>query len=94
MDPAAQKDLAETSLDSKPMFGPHILTEALRVLNIIVGMVFTHRAVVVMTKARGEEGGAALGFRYRTCQSRSSFGHISGYPENLWPIILPLYPFF
>ena len=94
MTPDAQREQAETSLASNTRFGPHNMTAVLRLLEIIVGVIFSHSPDGVMKRDRSMEGVELLALRWRTRQSRSAFGHRSGSLESLWPILLPLTPFF
>ena len=52
--------------------------EALRVLEIIVGIMFSRCPVGIMTRDRLVEGDKLLVLRWRMCQSRANSGHISG----------------
>ena len=70
------------------------MTAVLRVLEIIVRIIFPHLSVGVMTRAREMEGDALLSLRWRMCQIREDFGHMSRQPENLWPIFSLLTTFF
>ena len=93
MAPAAQRYHVEIILDSNPSSGLQNLTAVLRVLEIIVGVMFSHRPVGVITGDRGVEEGALLALRWRALQCMADFGNIGGYPEALWPILLPLTTF-
>ena len=53
------RDQAETSLASKPRFGPQKLTSVLRFLEIIVAVVLFHCPIGVMT----QDGGGGSGCR-------------------------------
>ena len=48
------------------MFEPQILTEVLRVLEIIVGVMFFYHIIDVMTQARRVEEVVELSYRWRT----------------------------
>ena len=70
------------------------MTEILRVLDILVGVMFFHLPVGVMAWDRGVEGSTPLALRWRIRQSRAALGGSSGSPEAFWPIFSPLTPFF
>ena len=53
MAPVAQRDQSETSLDSNTSFGLHNLMVVLRVLEIMVGVMFFHIPVGIMTRSGG-----------------------------------------
>ena len=87
------RDQAETSLASKPRFGPQKLTLVLRFLEIIVAVVLFHCPIGVMTQDGGVEVGAEFLCRWRMRLRRSTFGHRSGSPDTLWPILFTHTPF-
>ena len=91
---AAQGDQAEISLDSNPRFWPQNLTVVLRVLEIIVGVMFSHLPAGAMNGARGVEGDLFFYLRCSTHQIRVYFGHSSGSPEALRQIFFYLTLFF
>ena len=70
------------------------MTAVLMVLEIIMGVMFLHPPVGVMTRDREVEGGAFFDLVFRTLQSRAAFGHMSGFPEASWNIFSPLTPLF
>ena len=78
MSPVVQRDQSETTMASMTRFGPQKLTVVLRVLDIIVGIMFFHLPIIIMTRARGAESGSFFPLRRRTRQSRAAFGHMSG----------------
>ena len=51
--PAVRRDPLETSLTSKPRFGLQNLMDVLRIFEIVVGVMFFHRPVGVMTRDEG-----------------------------------------
>ena len=81
--PVARKDRAETSLTSKPRFGPQKLTEVLRVLEIRVVVMLSHLPVGVTAWDMGVEGVVEFFCICIMRQIRADFGHMSGYPESL-----------
>ena len=70
------------------------MTVILRVLKIMVGIIFSHLPVGVIARSRGVEGDTLLYIKWKTRRIRAAFGHSSGSPEALWPILLPLTPLF
>ena len=63
MAPAARREHADTSLASNRRFGLQKPTSVLRVFKIMVGFMFYHLPVRVMTRASGVEGGALWDLR-------------------------------
>ena len=66
----------------------------LRVLEIIVGVMFFHRLIGIVIRARGVEGGTLLALRRRKRQSRADLGHRIDSSEEFWIIFLVLTLFF
>ena len=62
------------------------MTAVLVVFEIVVGGIFSHHPVGILTRARGMEGVVLLSLGWRTRQSNATFGHINGSPEAVWPI--------
>ena len=89
MELEARRERPETSLDSNPRFGPHNITSVLRVLGIMVGVIFFHLTVGVMTRDREAEGAISLALRLMMSQIREALWHMSGSPYEFWPIFSP-----
>ena len=70
------------------------MTAVLRLLEIMVGIIFFHLPVGVMTRARVVTGGSLISLKWRMCQNRVALGHRIGSPEALWIIFLSLTHFF
>ena len=94
MAPVDWRNQVETYLASNPRFGSQNLAVVLRVLEIIVGVMFSHFPVNFTMRTRGAEGGVLFDPRWRTCQRRETFGHRSGSLEALWPIFLTITQLF
>ena len=90
MDPAAQSEQVENYLASNHRLGTQNMTLVLRFLEIMVGVLFYHLTVGVITRDRGVEGAAPLDLRWRMRQSGATFGQMSGSTEVLWHIVSPL----
>ena len=75
MAPAVQKERSDISLASNPRFGPQKPTAVLRVFNNMVGVMFSHLPVEVMTQASGVERGATWALRCIAHLRRNSLGN-------------------
>ena len=72
--------------------GPHNLTAALRVLEIIYGVTFYHLSDGGMMRLMGEDGGAQFLRRWRTRHRITDLGQKRGSPEDLCWIFFPTTP--
>ena len=86
MEPALQRDQANTSLDLNPRFGPQKPTSVLRVFKIMVGVMFFQLPSGVVRRTSGVEGGAVWDLRWITFLRRDALGHKRGSPDTLCPI--------
>ena len=62
---------------------------ALRWAVIIVGVMFVHRPLGVLKRARGVFAGVPCCLKYATRRHKASFGHNSESPVAPWPIFSP-----
>ena len=65
----------------------------LRVFEITVGVIFSHRPTGFIMRASGVDGSAQWALRWSTHQRRVALGNNNGYPDALYPIFTPLMPF-
>ena len=89
MEPASQREQADTSLDSNTRFGLQKTTAVLGVFEIMERVMFFHLPARVMTQASGVEGGAPWSIMWSTCRRRAALGQNRGSTDDLCHIPPP-----
>ena len=77
MTPVSQREWEDTSLDSKPRFGPQKPMAVLRVFEIMAGVMFSHHPAGAMMWVSKVEGVALWSLNWSTRRSKAALG-VSG----------------